>query len=322
MKHEIIITIALVVDFLIGDPRWLPHPVRGIGWLAKRSESIMRKLFSFSLRFAGICAALLVISTCGVLSGLFISLLSSVPPFAGIAAGVFIIYISIAPRDLYNHSSAVLKALKSGSIDKARNKVAMIVGRDVEKLSEQEIVRASVETVAESLVDGVTAPIFYALLFGPVGAIVYRAINTLDSMFGHKNEQYIYFGWASARIDDLANFIPARISAPFIVLGALIMRLDVWGCIRTLLRDGRKHHSPNSGLSEAAFAGALSIQLGGLNHYNGIPDQKPLIGDMIRNLETDDILKANVLMILTTVLFTATGIFFHYLLLRASVCHE
>jgi adenosylcobinamide-phosphate synthase len=319
---ELTIILAMALDLLLGDPRWLPHPVRGIGFLASHSEFFMRKIFRNSLRIAGICTALLVICSCGMLSWFFIHLLSSIHPFAGIAAGVLVIYVSIAPRDLYNHSTAVLKALKSGSIDNARNKAAMIVGRDTQNLNEQEIVRASVETVAESLVDGVTAPIFYTIIFGPIGAICYRAINTLDSMFGHKNERYFYFGWASARIDDVANYLPARLSTPFIALGALIMRLDIVSCIRILFRDGRKHHSPNSGLSEAAFAGALSIQLGGLNHYDGVPDQKPLIGDMVRILEAKDIQKANILMILTTLLFTITGIMFHYVLIKAIICHE
>jgi adenosylcobinamide-phosphate synthase len=141
-------------------------------------------------------------------------------------------------------------------------------------------------------------------------------------MFGHKNERYFYFGWASARIDDVANYLPARLSTPFIALGALMMRLDVVSCIRILLRDGRKHHSPNSGLSEAAFAGALSIQLGGLNYYDGVPDQKPLIGDMVKTLEAKDIQKANALMLLTTYLFTITGIIFHYIITRAIICQE
>jgi adenosylcobinamide-phosphate synthase len=322
VKPELTIILAMTLDLLLGDPRWLPHPVRGIGFLASHSEFVMRKIFRNSLRIAGICTALLVISSCGALSWLFIHLLSTIHPSAGIAAGVLVIYVSIAPRDLYNHSTAVLNALKNNHIDNARNKVAMIVGRDTQNLSEQEIVRASVETVAESLVDGVTAPIFYAIIFGPIGAICYRAINTLDSMFGHKNERYLYFGWASARIDDLANYLPARLSTPFIALGALIMRLDVISCIRILFRDGRKHHIPNSGLSEAAFAGALSIQLGGLNHYDGIPDQKPLIGDMVKTLEATDIQKANILMLLTTFLFTITGIVFHYALIKAIICHE
>jgi adenosylcobinamide-phosphate synthase len=321
VKQELTIILAMTLDLFLGDPRWLPHPVRGIGFLASHSELIMRKLFRNSLRIAGICTALVVIFTCGILSWFFIHLLSSIHPFAGMGAGLLIVYVSIAPRDLYNHSNAVLKALKSGSIDNARNKVAMIVGRDTQNLSEPEIVRASVETVAESLVDGVTAPIFYAIIFGPIGAICYRAINTLDSMFGHKNQRYIYFGWASARIDDIANYLPARLSSPFIALGALIMRLDVVNCIRILFRDGRKHHSPNSGLSEAAFAGALGIQLGGLNFYDGIPDKKPVIGNMVRHVETNDIQKANILMILTTVLFTIVCIIFHYLLIKAIVCH-
>ncbi len=302
-----IILSALLLDFLAGDPRWLPHPVRGIGLIASTLESITRAIFGSSLRIAGIITAVSVIGICGMFSWTLIKLLNEINQIAGSIAGVLIIYFSIAPRDLYNHSNSVRKALKSGSIETARKKVAMIVGRDVNKLDKQEIVRASVETVAESLVDGVTAPLFYAILFGPTGAFVYRAINTLDSMFGHKNEKYFYFGWAPARIDDIANFIPARLSQPFIALSAIFMRLDFFNCLKVLFRDGHKHHSPNSGLSEAAFAGALNIQLGGLNYYEGVPDQKPLIGDNLKELTIEHVQKANNLMFLTTFLFTATG---------------
>lgn len=314
MRHEFVFASALLIDLLIGDPRWLPHPVRGIGFLASLIESATRYVFHFSLRFAGIIAALLVISICGLFSWTIIHFLSKASPIAGKIAGIYFIFASIASRDLFNHSNSVLKALKIGSIDKARQKVSMIVGRDTAHLDNSEIVRASVETVAESLVDGVTAPLFFAFLFGPTGAFVYRAINTLDSMFGHKNDKYIYFGWASARIDDIANYVPSRITAPLIAAGAFLTKLSFTNSLRILFRDGRKHHSPNSGLSEAAFAGALNVQLGGLNYYNGIPDQKPLIGDKSRELVIDDIRRANILMILTAILFTFAGTMTHFLL--------
>lgn len=314
MLHEFIFTSALLIDLLVGDPRWIPHPVRGIGFLASSIESVTRCVFHFSLRFAGIIAALLVISICGLFSWTIIHFLSKVSPIAGELAGIYFIFVSICSRDLFNHSNAVLKALKIGSIEKARQKVSMIVGRDTASLDKDEIVRANVETVAESLVDGVTAPLFFAFLFGPTGAFVYRTINTLDSMFGHKNDKYIYFGWASARIDDIANYAPSRITAPFIAVSAFLLKLSFINSLRILFRDGHKHHSPNSGLSEAAFAGALNIQLGGLNYYDGIPDQKPLIGDRSRELVIEDIRKANTLMILTAVLFTFAGSITHFLL--------
>jgi adenosylcobinamide-phosphate synthase len=305
---EIIIIAALLLDLIIGDPRWFPHPVRAIGLYASFIEHLMRTIFGKYLRFAGILAALLIIGTCCIFSWSLIFFISKVTIYAGYIVSALLIYFSIAPRDLYNHSMAVYKALKSGDISEARTKVSMIVGRDIDREKEEGIVRASVETVAESLVDGVTAPLFYAFVFGPVGAFAYRAINTLDSMFGHKNEKYLHFGWASARIDDITNYIPARITAPFIFLAAFILKYNYKGSVKIFVRDGRKHQSPNSGLSEAAFAGALKVQLGGLNYYNGIPDSKPLIGDAIQPLTIDTIKRANILMIFTTLCFSLAGI--------------
>src|SRR5512133_193735 len=316
MRLEFIIAAALLLDFMLGDPRCLPHHVRGIAFIATLCERFFRKTFSFSLRLAGILAALGIIGIC---SGIAITLLhfaSQIHWTAAAAAGIFIVYVSIAPRDLFNHANAVYNALMQQSLDHARSKVAMIVARDTANLDKKEITRASVETVAESLVDGVTAPLFYALLFGPAEALTYRVINTLDSMFGHKNERYLYFGWASARIDDAANYLPARITAPFIWLASCILRYNVRNSIRIFFRDKRNHHSPNSGLSEAAFAGALDVRLGGLNYYDGIADQKPFIGDPVRELEPSDIPRANALMLSTTLLFTLSGIILHLVIVK------
>ena len=177
---------------------------------------------------------------------------------------------------------AVFRPLAAGNLVEARRRVGAIVGRDTDRLDEAGVVRAAVESVAESTVDGVTAPLFFAAVAGPVGAMVYRAVNTLDSMFGHQDDAYRRFGWAAARIDDLANYLPARLTAPLLCLAALLLRLAVRaGAARSLLRDGRNHASPNSGLAEAAMAGALGVQLGGLTYYDGQPLEKPTIGDAI-----------------------------------------
>jgi adenosylcobinamide-phosphate synthase len=316
MRPELIITSALIIDLIIGDPRWLPHPVRGIAVIASFCERFFRKTFSYSLRLAGVLAALTIIGLCGGTALLLLYIASQIHWTAAAVTGILIIYVSIAPRDLINHSRAVYKALIHESLDNARLKVAMIVGRDTANLDKKEITRATIETVAESLVDGVTAPLFYALLFGPAGAFTYRVINTLDSMFGHKNERYLYFGWASARIDDLANFLPSRITAPIIWIASCILRYNVLGSIRIFFRDKRNHHSPNSGLSEAAFAGALDVRLGGLNYYDGVADQKPSIGDPVRELEPSAIQRANTLMLLTTLLFALFGIMLHYIIMK------
>ncbi len=215
--------------------------------------------------------------------------------------------------------------------------MAAIVGRDTRQLDEAGVVRAAVESVAESTVDGVTAPLFFAAIAGPMGAMVYRAINTLDSMFGHQDDRYRQFGWAAARIDDLANYLPARLTAPLICLAAAMLRMgmtivypahSVCRCqrhtecagytasLRILARDGRKHASPNSGLAEAAMAGALGVQLGGTNYYDGEPLEKPTIGDATVPLAPQHIPQANALMFLTTGLFLAAC-----LLLRSGTLH-
>ena len=180
---------------------------------------------------------------------------------------------------------AVFRALAAGDIVEARRRVAAIVGRDTERLDEAGVIRAAVESVAESTVDGVTAPLFFAVVAGPVGAMVYRAINTLDSMFGHQDERYRDFGWAAARIDDLANYLPARLTAPLACLAAALLRQRPRSApCESLLRDGRNHASPNSGLAEAAMAGALGVQLGGAICYDGQPLEKPTIGDPLMPL--------------------------------------
>ena len=186
--------------------------------------------------------------------------------------------------------------------------MAAIVGRDTDRLDEPGMVRAAVESVAESTVDGVTAPLFCALVAGPVGAVVYRAINTLDSMFGHQDERYARFGWAAARIDDAANYLPARLTAPLLCLAAMLLGQRPLQAARILLRDGRKHASPNAGLAEAAVAGALGVQFGGRNFYDGRPVDQPAVGDPLTPLSPRHIPLANALMCVAAALFLAAGL--------------
>jgi adenosylcobinamide-phosphate synthase len=300
LKYQILIAVAL--DLLAGDPRWMPHPVKLIGGLAVRLESPARRLAS--PRLAGLLVALLVIGLSGTVAWTLVRLAGWLHPYAGDAASILMIYTCIAARDLAAHGMAVFRPLNAGNLDEARRRVAMIVGRDTERLDEAGIARATVESIAENLVDGVTAPIFFAAVFGPVGAIVFKAINTLDSTFGYKNERYAQFGWASARIDDVANYLPARLTAPLIALAALLLRQRPANALRIVMRDRRRHVSPNAGYPEAAFAGALGIQLGGPSFYFGHdrPVDKPLIGDCLCQLKAIHIRKANVLMYVTTAL--------------------
>lgn len=298
MRLECQILAAVGLDLLIGDPRWLPHPVKLIGWCAMRIEAPFRRTIR-NARLAGIAAALVVIvGTAAATSGLICGA-AWLHPMAGDAVSILLLYTTLAARDLMRHSMDVYRALKWGDLDAARRRVAMIVGRDTDRLDEAGVTRAAVESVAESTVDGVTAPLFFGILGGPVGAMAYKAVNTLDSTFGYKDEQYIEFGWASARIDDVANFIPARLTAPMVPLAASLIGGRPVASARVLLRDGGKHSSPNAGLTEAAMAGALGVQLGGLNTYSGEPLEKPTLGDPIVPLERGQILRANLLMLAT-----------------------
>jgi len=298
---------AAALDLVLGDPRWLPHPVRGIGWLASRLEDVARRVLG-PTRLAGLLTALAVYALAGWAAWGLIRAAAQLDPRAADIAAVLVIYTTIAPRDLAGHSRRVFRALAAGDLAESRRAVANIVGRDVERLDESGVARATVESVAESTVDGVTAPLFYALLAGPVGAMVYRAVNTLDSMFGHRDDRYRDFGWAAARIDDLANYVPARLTAVLLCLAALILRQRPLAAMRILIRDGRKHDSPNAGLSEAAMAGALGVQLGGRVWYDGEAVDKPTIGDDLEPVGPQHIRAANALMFVTAGLFLAIGV--------------
>jgi len=298
---------AVALDLVIGDPRWLPHPVRVIGWLARRLETPLRRLIRNEY-VAGVWVVLLVVGSAAFAVWGLIHGATLLHPVAGDILSILFIYTAIAPRDLARHSMAVYQALKAGNLAESRRKVAMIVGRDTDILDEAGVTRATVECVAESTVDGVTAPLFFAILGGPVGAMAYRAINTLDSTFGYLTPRYGRFGWASARLDDLANYLPARLTAPLIGVAAIFLNMCPVTSWRILRRDGRKHASPNSGLPEAAMAGALGVQLGGTTIYDGEPLEKPAIGDAMTPLSARHILLANLVMFTTMALFLAIGL--------------
>ena len=291
------ILIAILLDQLLGDPRWLPHPVRLMGAACLRGERLTRAVLP--PRMAGICTVAVILGLTGLSVWSLITVATVIHPWLGTAASILLLYTTIAPRDLVRHSTEVHAALRNGDLPEARQRVSMIVGRDTANLDEAGVARAAVESVAESMVDGVTAPLFFALLGGPLAAMLYKAINTMDSMFGYKNERYLDFGWAAARLDDLANFVPARLTSLMIPAAAFPLRLDPKRSLLILLRDRFAHASPNSGHSEAAVAGALGVQLGGPNSYFGTVVEKPAIGDATRPLEAQDILRANRLMLLS-----------------------
>ena len=269
--------IAVMLDLIIGDPRWLPHPVEGIGFLVRRLERLLRRIMPYE-RAAGSVLVFMVLSLSLVFTAATLR-------WGRSPVAVYWIFSCLALRSLDQHALRVIEALRSGNLNVARNLVGQIVGRDTDKLSENEITRAVFETVAENLSDGIVAPLFFLALAGILGMVAYKAINTMDSMIGYKNESYIRFGWAAARLDDLANYMPARITAGFIVLSAALLRLRWRSAAAIILRDARLQPSPNAGYPEAALAGALGVQLGGLNYYFGCPVHKPFLGDPIDELQ-------------------------------------
>lgn len=222
--------------------------------------------------------------------------------------GTVVMYFTISIRSLADEAKKVMTFLKENDLIQARKVLSQIVGRDTAYLNEEQIVRACVETVAESSVDGILSPLFYSFVGGPGSAMAYKAVSTLDSMVGHKDEKYIWFGWASARLDDMANYIPARISAVLIPLASFFCGYGFQKSLRIAFRDGRKHQSPNSGIPEAAMAGALGIQLGGPSTYQGEVIEKPFIGDAQNQMTLTLIEKVITIMQVTSLLFLACGI--------------
>ena len=299
--------VAALLDAVVGDPYWLPHPVRVMGrcitWFEYEIRRICRS--ASSLRFAGICLAIVLPTVTFVLATVLIKEAEQFAGWLGSALSIILASMTLAARDLWDHAHAVNGPLQAGNLSAARRAVGMIVGRDTAGLSPSEVARATVETVAESTADGVVAPLLYLAIGGAPLALAYKAINTLDSMVGHRDIRYADFGWASARLDDLVNWIPARLAAMVVILGAgLITRQREPVCQgwRVFSRDGGKHPSPNSGRPEAAMAGALGVRLGGINFYDGIPHNRPTLGLEGRCVEPDDIVPATKVMAIASVL--------------------
>lgn len=298
------ILLALALDLLVGDPRWFPHPVKLIGRFALALEQPFRKAIKHP-RVAGIWLTATVVVVTALATWGLLKMATALHPVIGDAVSVLVIWTGIAARDLVDHGTEVWKALTAGNLDEARNKVGFICGRDTARLSEPEIVRATVESVAENIVDGITAPLFFAALGGPVGIMTYKAISTLDSTFGYKNERYVKFGWASARLDDVAAFLPSRLTAVLVPVAGVMCGEHAVGSLRIFFRDRNRHPSPNAGQTEAAVAGALGVQLGGASHYGGKLSQKPTLGEPLWPLESGHIRRANRLALVTSCLAAA-----------------
>ena len=298
-----IIPTAFVLDLILGDPLWLFHPVRWMGQVIIRFEPFFRRL-PVSLFFSGMLfSGFLVLGTWGF-SFFLVRLAGSVHPVLRVIIEIVMVYYCISPSCLRESAMEVGTVLYSSGLAEAREKVSHIVGRETGQLTEQGVIRAAVETVAENLVDGIISPLFYAAIGGAPLAMAYRMVNTLDSMVGYKNEHYLQFGKASARLDDVFNFIPARLSVPIIALAASILSGRGKQSFQTAVHEGTHHASPNSGYSEAAFAGALAVRLNGPAIYHGQRVEKPYIGVAFGEVTVKDISKACDLMLLSVCLWT------------------
>ncbi|MBN2569245.1 MAG: cobalamin biosynthesis protein CobD [Deltaproteobacteria bacterium] len=293
---------AYITDIIIGDPRWFPHPVVIIGRFTRFLEDRLRRSSHFDEKVGGVILWFSVVPatffvTWGIAeASFFINFLF------GAVVTVLLASFTLATRSLFDESRVVIAALNSGNIVKAREKLSMIVGRDTVNLDEDAILRAVIETVSENLSDGIIAPMFYLTIGGVPLAMTYKAVNTLDSMVGYKNDRYRDMGWFSARMDDILNWIPARLTGIIIVAASFILRLDWRNSWKIMRRDGRNHTSPNSGIPEAAVAGSLSIQIGGENTYWGEIVRKPTIGDSIKPGEVIDVEKVWRIMFLSSLL--------------------
>ncbi|WP_046213026.1 adenosylcobinamide-phosphate synthase CbiB [Paenibacillus wulumuqiensis] len=289
---------AYILDRIIGDPRWLPHPVIGMGKAIQAVERMIRswRLPEHRLRMAGLLLPILIVGGVWVMTWMLLLAAQWIHPYAAAGLEIVLIATTIASKGLKQAGMAVYRDLIGQDRPAARRSLSMVVGRDTADLDEPEIIRGTVETIAENIVDAVISPLIYAMIGGAPLAMAYRAVNTLDSMVGYKNDRYLYLGWASARLDDIANYIPARITAVLLVMLSMPMRLNAAGAWQAVMRDASGHPSPNSGYPEAAVAGALGIRLGGQNSYHGVISHRAYMGTARRSMVPDDIIRTSRLM--------------------------
>lgn len=292
---------AFALDAVLGDPHRLPHPIRWMGRAIEISEPFLRKCIK-NERLAGTLFALSLILGCWAVTALATTAANKIHPLLGFGLEVVLIFFALSARSLRDAGMTIHRLLVNDDVDRARREIALIVGRDVDHYGADDIARAAVETVAENFVDGVLSPLVFAMLGGAPLAMAYKMVNTLDSMVGYKTERYRRFGWASARIDDAANFVPARLSVIVISLSACLLRIAAGGrALATALREGSHHSSPNAGFPEAAFAGALAVKLNGPNLYGGVLVDKPYIGEAFGPVRADHIRYACELMFLAAI---------------------
>ncbi|MTI46589.1 adenosylcobinamide-phosphate synthase CbiB [Sporosalibacterium faouarense] len=296
MKYILILVIAVLLDFFLGDPQRWPHPIRYIGWMIKKYEGMIRKQKIVDLKVGGFLLIFLSLVTVFIVIALILFVTNFIHPIIKDIVLVYLTYTALAAKCLAVETKKVYKALEKENVHLGRKMLSYLVGRDTTQLTKEETVRGAVETVAENTVDGVLAPIFYFVIGIFLGMplqmiFIYKTINTLDSMVGYIHEKYRDIGFASAKIDDIANFVPARIGSLCMLLGGLVLGFDIKTGFKILIRDRKNHKSPNCGYPEAAVAGLLRIQLGGTNTYFGETIYKPTIGDPIEDLKPQKILE-------------------------------
>ncbi|WP_073165015.1 adenosylcobinamide-phosphate synthase CbiB [Desulfofundulus australicus] len=304
-----VVIAAYILDLLVGDPPWFPHPVIYIGKLIAALEKFFRLVARnpSALRLAGIFLAATVVGLSYLVTGFLIRLAELVHPWLALGVEIWLIATTFAVRGLAGAARDVLIPLSRGDLELARRKVSLIVGRDTRALDGRGITRATVETVAENIVDGFVSPLFYALIGGAPLAMAYRAVNTLDSMVGYRNEKYRDLGWASARLDDIANFLPARWTGLLLVAAAWLTGRRAGSAWRVIKSDARCHPSPNSGIPEAAMAGALGVRLGGLNYYGGQASFRAYLNQPGQPPVVDHIRQAIDMLYLTAALAVISG---------------
>lgn len=303
------ILLGFILDTIIGDPYKLPHPIRWIGSFISILEKLCRKIAKSNtmLMILGAILVFIVVFVSGGIT-LLVLKLASFNKYAYLIVSSVICYYMLAGKSLKTESMKVYKAFENNDTEGARKAVSMIVGRDTQSLTKEGIIKAAVETVAENSSDGVVAPLIYMLIFGPVGGVVYKAVNTMDSMIGYVEEKYFYIGKFAAKLDDVLNYIPARISGILVIISAFILRYDYKNAFMIFKRDKRKHASPNSAQTESAMAGALGVQLAGDATYFGVVHKKPYIGDKKREIENEDIKRANDIMYTMTIICLVVGL--------------
>ena len=309
--HAAALLAGFILDLIFGDPRWLPHPVRWMGAVLAALEGPLRSLFPRTPggeKAAGTVLVAVVVGLFTAGTAALLALCHMVSAWLALAVESLISYQMLACRCLVKESDAVRVELEGGSLEGARTAVSMIVGRDTQQLSEEGVAKAAVETIAENTSDGVIAPLFYLALGGAPLGVAYKAVNTLDSMVGYRNERYEHYGCSAARLDDVLNFVPARVAGVLMVVAAAITGEDSRGAWRVLKRDRLNHASPNSAHTEAACAGALGVQLGGGASYFGVWKDKPTIGDATRPVEAADITRAHRLLVASSILGLAIAL--------------